>query len=168
LASPLLRSARFAFTSPVDAPFLPPNAATTKRGREMSGDDQRGRSAAVGSDLRRTTTSEGYPPSKRRRATNPSGPTQSVFRCCSSTPETTALSGRSLCRRRAFVLAPREGEQCADLGPDLRGRLRPGGGGGRSTPTVVQRARIMAWWAEKCDELRRGDEVIVFPSSATS
>jgi integrase len=31
-----------------------------------------------------------------------------------------------------------------------------------------ERVRMMAWWADKCDELRRGGEVIVFPSSAAS
>ena len=31
-----------------------------------------------------------------------------------------------------------------------------------------ERVRMMAWWAGKCDELRRGGEVIVFPSSAGS
>jgi integrase len=31
-----------------------------------------------------------------------------------------------------------------------------------------ERVKLMAWWADKCDELRRGGEVIVFPNSATS
>ena len=31
-----------------------------------------------------------------------------------------------------------------------------------------ERVRMMAWWADKCDELRRGGEVIVFPSNALS
>ena len=31
-----------------------------------------------------------------------------------------------------------------------------------------ERVRMMAWWADKCDELRRGGEVIVFPSNAVS
>ncbi len=29
-----------------------------------------------------------------------------------------------------------------------------------------ERVRMMGWWADKCDELRRGGEVIVFPSNA--
>lgn len=31
-----------------------------------------------------------------------------------------------------------------------------------------ERVRMMAWWADKCDELRRGGEVIVFPSNVAS
>ena len=31
-----------------------------------------------------------------------------------------------------------------------------------------ERVRMMTWWADKCDELRRGGEVVVFPSSAAS
>jgi len=31
-----------------------------------------------------------------------------------------------------------------------------------------ERVRMMAWWADKCDELRRGGEVIAFPNSAAS
>jgi integrase len=31
-----------------------------------------------------------------------------------------------------------------------------------------ERVRMMAWWADKCDELRRGGEVVVFPNSAAS
>jgi integrase len=31
-----------------------------------------------------------------------------------------------------------------------------------------ERVRMMAWWADKCDELRRGDEVVVFPNRAAS
>jgi integrase len=31
-----------------------------------------------------------------------------------------------------------------------------------------ERVRIMAWWADKCDELRRGGEVVIFPSIAAS
>ena len=31
-----------------------------------------------------------------------------------------------------------------------------------------ERVRMMNWWADKCDELRRGGEVVAFPSSAAS
>jgi hypothetical protein len=30
------------------------------------------------------------------------------------------------------------------------------------------RVRMMSWWADKCEELRYGDELILFPSSAVS
>ena len=31
-----------------------------------------------------------------------------------------------------------------------------------------ERVRMMAWWADKCDELRRGGEIIVLPNTAIS